>query len=360
MSIFDTLKETEHEQVIFCYDKETGLKAIIGIHNTNLGPALGGCRVLPYATEEEAITDVLRLSRGMSYKSAIAGINLGGGKSVIIADPKKHKTEGLFRSFGKFVDTLEGRYITAEDVNTSVEDMDFVRMETRYVTGIDKALGGSGDPSPITAWGVFWGMKAAWERKTGRKEFKDVTVAVQGVGHVGYHLCRFLNEEGARLIVCDMNQEAVNRVVTEFNATAVGVNEIYDVTCDIYAPCALGATLNETTIPKLKCCVVAGAANNQLKMESDADELLKRGILYAPDYLVNAGGVISVYNEFTGITSNEYSMNMAQRRIYSTSMKVYDKAEKEGISTHLAANRIAEERMNMAANIKTIFSPSHK
>jgi len=357
MSIFETLAKTDHEEVIFFNDKATGLKAIIGIHNTKLGPALGGCRVLPYKTEEEAITDVLRLSRGMSYKSAIAGINLGGGKSVIIADPKTQKTEALFRAFGKFVDTLNGRYYTAEDVNTSVEDMDFVRMETKYVTGIDQALGGSGDPSPITAWGVFWGLKAAWERKTGRTDLKGVKVAVQGIGHVGYYLCKFLNEEGAKLIVCDMNQAAVEKVKTEFGAEIVHVNDIYDVECDIYSPCALGASLNETTIPKLKCKVVAGAANNQLKDEvADGNALQEKGILYAPDYLINAGGVISVYNELNGITVTEYSMNMAQRRIYKTSMRVFDKSEAEKITPHMAANKIAEERMAMAANIQTIYT----
>lgn len=357
MSIFKTLEKTDHEEVIFCHDKATGLKAIIGIHNTKLGPALGGCRILPYATEEEAITDVLRLSRGMSYKSAIAGINLGGGKSVIIADPKTQKTEALFRAFGKFVETLKGRYYTAEDVNTSVEDMDFVRMETKYVTGIDKALGGSGDPSPITAWGVFWGLKAAWERKTGRKELEGVRVSVQGIGHVGYYLCKFLHEEGAKLIVCDMNTAATERVKEEFGAHVVHVNDIYDVECDIYSPCALGATLNELTIPKLKCKVVAGAANNQLKEEvSDGSALQERGILYAPDYLINSGGVISVYNELNGITATEYSMNMAQRRIYGTTHRVFDKSEKENITPHMAANKIAEERMTMAANIQTIYT----
>lgn len=266
--VFESMDKKEHEQVVFCNDPDTGLKSIIAIHNTDIGPALGGCRMWNYESEEAALKDVLRLSRGMSYKAAIANLNLGGGKSIIIGDAKKDKSEILFRSFGRFVEGLGGRYITAEDVGTSVRDMEWVRMETQYVTGISRALGGSGDPSPVTALGTFVGMKATVKKQLGKDNLGGLTVALQGVGHVGYYLCKHIHENGGKLIVTDIYDKNVNRVVNDFNAVAVKPDEIYKQNVDIYAPCALGATLNDETIPQLNCSIIAGAANNQLEIES--------------------------------------------------------------------------------------------
>lgn len=265
MEIFKYLEKYDYEQVVICQDKESGLKAIIAIHDTTLGPALGGTRMWTYESEEAAIEDALRLAKGMTYKNAAAGLNLGGGKTVIIGDPKKDKNEALFRAFGRYIQGLNGRYITAEDVGTTVADMDLIHEETDYVTGISPAFGSSGNPSPVTAYGVYVGMKAAAKAAFGTDSLEGKTIAVQGVGNVAYHLCKHLHEEGAKLIVTDINKEAVQRAVDDFGAEAVGINDIYGVECDIYAPCALGATVNDDTIPQLKAKVIAGSANNQLK-----------------------------------------------------------------------------------------------
>jgi len=357
LSVFESMDNRGHEEVVFCHDKETGLKAIIAVHNTTIGPALGGCRMWNYETEAEALKDVLRLSRGMSYKAAIAGLNLGGGKAVIIGDSKKEKNEILFRSFGRFVQGLAGRYITAEDVGTSVKDMEWVRMETRYVTGISRALGGSGDPSPVTALGTCSGIKATVKRQLGKDSLFGLRIGVQGLGHVGYHLCRYLHREGAKLYVTDIHEDTIKRVVDEFDANMIDLDDIYEADIDIYAPCALGATLNDDTIPQLKCSIVAGAANNQLKKETIHAKMLKeRGILYAPDYAINAGGLINVANEIEGY-NRERAFRQAEEGIYDTLMTIYKRAENDGVTTHNAALKVAEKRMTDVAKLKNVYLP---
>ena len=286
-----------HEQVVFCQDASTGLRAIIAIHDTTLGPALGGTRMWDYANEEDAIKDVLRLSRGMTFKAAISGLSLGGGKAVIIGDARNDKTEELMRKFGQFVDDLGGKYITAEDVGMSTKDMQYVRMETKHVTGIPESMGGSGDPSPVTAFGVYMGMKAAAKYKWGSDKLVGKTIVVQGIGHVGENLVRYLTKEDADVIINDINKERLNELSEKFGATVVMGDDIFDLDMDIYAPCALGATVNPDTISRLKCDIIAGAANNQLANEErDAQLCADRGICYAPDFLINAGGLINVYS----------------------------------------------------------------
>jgi leucine dehydrogenase len=353
MEVFENMISLDHENLVFCNNSEVGLRAIIGIHNTTLGPALGGTRMWPFASEEEAITDVLRLSRGMTYKAAAAGLNLGGGKAVIIADPKKDKSEELFRAFGRFVESLGGRYITAEDVGTSVEDMEYVYMETKHVTGITTALGGSGDPSPVTAFGVYHGMKAAVLEKLGKDSLKGLKIAVQGVGHVGYYLVEYIVKEGASVIVTDIDKEKVDKVVSEFSVKAVDTESIYDEEVEIFSPCALGAIINDDTIPRLKCQIIAGGANNQLKAEHHGLELEKREILYAPDYVINAGGLINVSIELEG-----YNRDRALRRagqIYDRLLEVFAIAKEENIPTSEAADRMAEKRIRRIASLKRSY-----
>tara|TARA_Y100001970_G_C14096919_1_gene783231 strand:- start:47 stop:1156 length:1110 start_codon:yes stop_codon:yes gene_type:complete len=357
LSVFESMDTRGHEEVIFCNDKDTGLKGIIAIHNTTIGPALGGCRMWNYGTEEEALKDVLRLSRGMSYKAAIAGLNLGGGKAVILGDSKKDKNEILFRSFGRFVQGLAGRYITAEDVGTSVKDMEWVRMETRYVTGISRALGGSGDPAPVTALGTCSGIKATVKKHLGKDSLSELKIGVQGVGHVGYYLCKYLKREGAELFITDIDNNAIKKVVNEFGANVIAVDDIYDADIDIYAPCALGATINDDTIPRLKCSIVAGAANNQLQKENRHAQMLKeRGILYAPDYAINAGGLINVANEIEGY-NRERAFRQAEEGIYDTLFEIYNKSEQEGVTTNNAASKVAEKRMRDVAKLKNVYLP---
>lgn len=352
--VFDNMSKRGHEEVVFCHDQDTGLKAIIAIHNTTIGPALGGCRMWDYESEAEALTDVLRLARGMSYKAAIAGLNLGGGKAVIIGNSKTDKTETLFRSFGRFVEGLSGRYITAEDVGTSVKDMEWVRMETKYVTGISRALGGSGDPSIVTALGAFSGLKATVKYQLGKDSLVGLKVGVQGVGHVGYYLCKYLAENGAQLFITDIDTEALKRVVDDFGADVIGLDDIYSADLDIYAPCALGATLNDDTIPQLKCSIVAGAANNQLKDDTKHAQLLKdRGILYAPDYAINSGGLINVANEIEGY-NRERAFRQAEG-IYDMLMKIYTQADLDGVTTHEAASKVAEQRMRDVGKLKNVY-----
>jgi leucine dehydrogenase len=347
MELFSLIGEHDHEQVVFCHEPSCGYKGIIAIHNTVLGPALGGTRYWNYGSDQEAFVDALRLSRGMTYKAAVAGLNLGGGKSVILGDPRSTNREEIFRAHGRFVETLKGRYITAEDVGTSVDDMEFVAMETEHVTG---RAATSGDPSPVTAYGVYRGIKAAAMARFGSDSLAGKTVTVQGVGHVGYYLCQNLASEGARLVVTDIDQERVQRVVHDFGATAVGLDEIYGVECDIYAPSALGATINDQTIPLLKAGIVAGAANNVLAEARHGDELHRRGILYAPDYVINAGGLINVYGELNGWTS-ERAMRKAGD-IYATLLRIFELSENEGVPTYLAADRIAEQRIAAVGKIQ--------
>ncbi|MFC3900785.1 Glu/Leu/Phe/Val family dehydrogenase [Aliicoccus persicus] len=358
--IFEKMEHHDYEQLVFCQDKATGLKAIICIHDTTLGPALGGTRFWNYETEEEAITDVLRLARGMTYKNAAAGLNIGGGKAVIIGDPKEIKSEELFRAFGRFVHSLNGRYITAEDVNTTVQDMDNIYLETPYVTGISESYGSSGNPSPKTALGVYMAMKRTAQEVFGTDSLKNRTIAVQGVGTVAYAVCEYLHKEGAKLIVTDINEEAVQRAVDNFGAEAVGVDDIYDVEADIYSPCALGATLNDDTIPRLKVKAVCGAANNQLASTQKHSEMLEeRGILYAPDFVVNSGGVINVSDELEGY-DEERAVHKV-KGIYKQMGKIFDIAKRDNISTAFAANKLAEERLEAMKNVKSKFlqNPMH-
>ncbi|WP_096270540.1 branched-chain amino acid dehydrogenase [Paucisalibacillus globulus] len=344
MDIFRSMEAYDYEQLVFCQDKNSGLKAIIAIHDTTLGPALGGTRMWTYASEEEAIIDALRLARGMTYKNAAAGLNLGGGKTVIIGDPRKDKNPEMFRAFGRYIQGLNGRYITAEDVGTTEEDMDIIHQETDFVTGISaETSGSSGNPSPVTAYGVYRGIKAAALEAFGDDSLEGKTVAVQGVGNVAYSLCEYLHKEGAKLIVTDINKAAANRAVEAFGAKAVDPDDIYDVDCDIYAPCALGATINDDTIPRLKVKVVAGSANNQLKTTEHGDILYEKGIVYAPDYVINAGGVINVADELNG-----YNQARAMKKvetIYDNLRKVFDISKRDNIPTYLAADRMAEERI---------------
>jgi len=338
-----------HEQVVFCQDGETGLKAIIAIHDTTLGPALGGTRMWNYATEEEAIQDVLRLSRGMSFKAAISGLELGGGKAVIIGDAETEKTEALMRKFGQYVDSLGGKYITAEDVGMNTKDMEYVRMETKHVTGIPESMGGSGDPSPVTAFGVYMGMKASAKYKWGSDNLDGKTVVVQGVGYVGENLVKHLTDEGANVIINDINETRLAELSEQFGATIVMGDAIFDLDMDIYAPCALGATVNPDTISRLKCDIIAGAANNQLADEvRDGQLCTDKGILYAPDFLINAGGLINVYSEINGY-DREHSINQT-REIYNTTLEIFKKAELENLTTHAAALEIAEQRINDRKN----------
>ena len=348
--IFETLAQTGHEQVVFCHNKDVGLKAIIAIHNTVLGPALGGTRMWAYKTEQEALNDVLRLSRGMTYKAAVSGINLGGGKAVIIGDPSTDKSEALFRAFGRFINSLNGRYITAEDVGIDVNDMEYVLKETEFVTGVHQVHGGSGDPSPFTAFGTLQGLMAALNVKFGNEDVGKYSYAVQGVGHVGFEFVKLLREQGAKVWVTDINQEQVRRCVDEYGCEAVGLDEIYDVPADVYSPCALGGTVNEKTLPRLKCKVICGAANNQLATDAIGDEVEKRGMLYAPDYAVNAGGLMNVSLEIDGY-NRERAMRM-MRTIYYNLGKIFQIAKRDGIPTYKAADRMAEERINQIGKIK--------
>jgi leucine dehydrogenase len=342
----------DHEEVLFCNDNATGLKAIIAIHNTVLGPSLGGCRIWKYNNEQEALTDVLRLSRGMTYKASVAGLNLGGGKSVIIGDAKTIKNEALMRRFGRFVDDLAGKYITAEDVGSNSKDMEYIHMETNHVTGIPESMGGSGDPSPVTAYGTLLGMKAAAKEKWGNDSLKGKKVGVQGIGNVGIHLVEHLAKEGAQLFICDINEERLKEAAKQYKATVVGLNEIYDQDMDIYAPCALGATVNSETIDRLKCSIIAGSANNQLADEKVHGEMLmKKGVIYAPDFVINAGGLINVYSELGGHYNKQRALSIAEG-IYGITLNIFATAKKESIPTYLAANRVAERRIEQIGKVK--------
>ena len=346
MQLFDTIAEMGHEQVVVCHDKASGYRGIIAIHDTTLGPALGGCRFWNYASDEEALVDALRLSRGMTYKNAVAGLNLGGGKSVIIGDNRTASREMIFRAHGRFVESLGGRYVTAEDVGTSPSDMDYVHMETDYVAGL---AGLSGDPSPVTAHGVFRAIQATAFQKWGSDDLSGKRIAIQGCGHVGAYLAKELSDAGATLIVTDIDAERVRAVVDATGATAVAKEDIYGVQADIFAPCALGGVINDATIPQLKVQIVAGAANNQLLETRHGDKLEELGILYAPDYVANAGGVINVYSELAGWNA-ERSLRKADE-IYQTILGVFEIAAQEGIPSYLAADRLAERRLKAVSTM---------
>lgn len=356
MGAMELVTAMGHEQLMICHHRDTNLKAIIAIHDTTLGPALGGCRFWNYRDEHEALMDVLRLSRGMTFKAAVAGLRLGGGKAVLIGDPVHLKSERFFRAFGRFVNSLNGRYITAEDVNVRVEDMNHVAKETRYVVGISNRPGGSGDPSPVTALGVFYGIKASVAYKEKNTSLHGLTVAVQGCGSVGRNLCKLLYNDGARLVVSDINRASADLIAKEYRARVVDVNDIHKVDADVYSPCALGGILNEKTIPELQASIVAGGANNQLlHEESDAMRLKDRGILYAPDYVINAGGLINVSHELSGYNA-ELAKNDA-KKIYDTMLRVYELAEKANIPTSEASDELAMKRIN---EVKTIHASSGK
>jgi len=331
-----------HEEVIFYTDAKSGLRAIIAIHDTTLGPALGGCRMWPYGNEQEAITDVLRLSRAMSFKNALAQLSTGGGKSVIIGDPESDKSETLFHAFGRFVENLGGRYIVAEDVGTNVDDMSHIRSQTPHVMGFSARQGSSGDPSPVTAYGVFCGLKAAVEFRLGRVDLAGLSVAMQVIGHVGYQLCKYLHEAGAKLMVSDIHGAAVARAEADFGARAVAGEDIYSQDVDVFAPCALGAELNRRTIPQLKAQVVAGAANNQLECAEDGAKLAERNILYAPDYVINAGGVSNLsYERENGYARDQAMAHTA--RIYEIASEIFGRAKREGRPTSDIADDMAQE-----------------
>jgi leucine dehydrogenase len=342
--VFGQMSFDDHEQIVFCNDKDTGLKAIIGIHNSVMGPALGGTRMFNYSNEWEALNDVLRLSRGMTFKSAITGLNIGGGKAVIIGDAKTQKTPELMHKFGEFVHSLSGRYITAEDVGMETADMDIVRDVTPYVTGISEERGGAGNPSPVTAFGVYMGMKAAAKQQFGSDVLTGKKVLVQGIGHVGEALVEYLTKEGALVTISDINEERLYEVGQKYNATVYTGTDVYAEEVDIYAPCAMGATINDATIHKIKAKVIAGAANNQLANEVVHGAILQeRGILYAPDFLINAGGIINVYAELAHYGKAEIMAKT--ENIYNTTLEIFDFAIANKMTTHQAALTIAQQRI---------------
>ncbi len=354
-SLFDQMQELEHEQLAFCHDKETGLKAIIGIHNTVLGPAMGGTRMWNYTDEQAAIRDVLRLSRGMTFKNAIAGLNIGGGKAVIIGDAKKLKSEALMRRFGKFVESLGGIYWTAEDVNMSTRDMEHVNMETKYVTGLPISMGGSGDPSPVTAYGVYLGMKATAKKVYGTDDLSGKKIVVQGVGHVGTYLVERLVKENASVYISDIFDDKIKEVTDQYSVKVLGKDDVYGFDGDIYAPCALGATLNDQTIPDMKYKIVAGGANNQLDDElRNGRQLIEKGIVYAPDFLINSGGITNVYYEQQG-NYNRDSVYAQTEQIYDVCLEVLDQAEKKNITSQEAAMNVAKKRIEDIGRIKLTF-----
>jgi leucine dehydrogenase len=353
-NVFESTSNSLHEQVVFCNDPDTGLKAIIAIHNTVLGPSLGGTRMWSYATEGEALHDVLRLSRGMTYKAAISGLNLGGGKAVIIGDSKRDKNEALFRKFGRFVNNLNGKYITAEDVGTSTRDMEYVAMETKHVTGLPESMGGGGDPSPVTAYGVYMGMKASAKFAWGNDSLQGKKVMVQGVGHVGENLVKNLTKEGAQVYISDINQEQLDKVSKQYGAAVIAPELVYDLDIDIYAPCALGATLNSENISRLRCQIVAGAANNQLADElMHSKMLVEKGIVYAPDFVINAGGLINVYSELIGY--NRQRALSQTENIYSVTLDILRKSQSDGTFTQAAAMAMAEHRINQIRKVKSTY-----
>lgn len=343
MSKIETIFAGEHQEVVFCNDKATGLKCIVAIHSTQLGPALGGCRMWNYETVDQALEDVLRLSKGMTYKAAVAGLNLGGGKAVIIANPKTDKSEALFRSYGTFVEALNGRYITAEDVGTDVNDMEYIFMETSNVVGVAETHGGSGDPSPWTAKGVLEGIRACVEYKMQKTSLTGLKVAVQGAGHVGQELVELFLMNGMKVYLCDIDPGRCETYASRENVTIVSTNDIYDTDADIFCPSALGAVLNEKTIPRLKCKIVAGSANNQLANPECGDELFKRKIVYAPDYAINAGGLMNVSIEFEGY--DERRANRMTRNIYYVMKTIFQHSQKENLAEYKCADRVAEKRI---------------
>jgi leucine dehydrogenase len=346
MDLFGHMATYDYGEVHVCRDQASGLRAIVAVHDTRLGPSLGGCRFLHYERDEDALVDALRLARGMTYKAAITGIEHGGGKSVLLRPRGHFDRVALFRAFGRFIENLGGHYITAEDSGTSLEDMEIIRSVTKHVTGVSPDNGGSGDPSPFTALGVRRGIEACVKHHMGRDDLQGLHVAVQGIGHVGYHLCRELHEKGVRLTVADVDPLKAERANREFNASVVPIEKIFDVECDVLAPCALGSALNDGTIPRLRCKIVAGAANNQLAEPRHGDSLYQRGILYAPDYAINAGGLVNVAQEVKG-----YDANVARDKtlkIYDTILEICERSKTLQLPTYRVADTIVEERLARA------------
>lgn len=353
-SVLDQLSAAGHKKVVFCNDPDTGLKAIIAVHDTTLGPALGGTRMWSYVSEAEALEDVLRLSRGMTYKAAITGLNIGGGKAVIIGDSRKGKSEAMMRSYGRFIRNMNGEFITAEDLGTTTKDMEYIRMETEHVTGVPESLGGAGDPAPHTAKGVFLGIKACVKEVFGTDMLAGRSVVVQGIGNVGEHLVELLRAENVEVYISDINEERLQHVARTYKAKPIAADKIFGIDADIYAPCALGATVNDKTIPKMKFAIIAGSANNQLADELVHGQLLlEKGILFAPDYLINAGGLISCYSELTGY-GKKRTIQLTEN-IYNATRDVIRMSKKDNISTILAANHIAEQRIIDIKKIKSSF-----
>ena len=357
--IFDRMELGEYEQVVFCNDKTSGLKAIIAIHDTTLGPALGGCRIWNYDSEEQALVDALRLAKGMTYKNAAAGLNLGGGKTVIIANPETDKTEALMRAYGRFVEGLAGRYITAEDVGSTPEDMDYVFLETDYVTGISESYGSSGNPSPFTAYGVFRAMERTAKQAFGSDSLEGKKVVVQGAGSVGESLISHLVKAGAKVTVSDINSDHLREISEKYGVKSVKPDEIFNVEADIFAPCAMGGIINDETIEKIKAKAICGSANNQLLDTEKHGKILKeRGIIYAPDFIVNAGGVINIAEELTGYSQEQAKKSVG--RIYEQLGAVFELAEKEDIPTAEAAKRFAEERIETIKSVRKTYLSSEK
>jgi leucine dehydrogenase len=357
ISLFKQLADLEHEQIVFCHDQQTGLKAIIAIHNTVLGPSMGGTRMWNYASEREAITDVLRLSRGMTYKAAISGLNIGGGKAIIIGDASTMKTEALLRRFGRFIDSLGGKYVTAEDVNMNTDDMHYIAMETRHVTGLHESRGGGGDPSPFTAYGTYLGIKASVKNVYGSDSLEGKRIAVQGVGQVGGHLVEYLKKENAQIFISDISAERLKKVASSSGATVVTMDQVFGLDVDILSPCALGGIINDDTIPQLKCKVICGAANNQLLDEQKHGRvLMEKSITYAPDFLVNAGGIINVSAEYLGEYSRESVFHQTEK-IYQTCLDILNKSQKEKIPSQQAAIDMAKQRIEQIGKLKTNYKP---
>jgi leucine dehydrogenase len=346
MDVFGQLDTYDYGEVHLKLDKATGLRAIVAIHDTRMGPALGGCRFIHYDSDEAALLDALRLARGMTYKAALAGLPHGGGKSVIVRPQQHFDRVAMFRAFGRFIDDLRGHYITAEDSGTGLEDMEVIRSVTKWVTGVDPSHGGSGDPSPFTALGVRRGIEASVEHKLGKSALAGVRVAVQGVGHVGYHLCKELHAAGAKLTVADVDALKAERAHREFGAKVVPLDAIFDVDCDVFAPCALGSALNDSTIPRLKAHIVAGAANNQLAVPRNGDDLHARGILYAPDYAINAGGLVNVAQEVVGY--DEAKARAGTMKIHDTLAEIFDRSDRLKAPTYKVADMLVEERLAKA------------
>ncbi|MGQ9604167.1 MAG: Leu/Phe/Val dehydrogenase [bacterium] len=355
MQIFERLRIDSHEQLIFFREQFSGLRAIIAIHDATLGPAIGGVRMLKYVSEDQAVEDVLRLSHAMTLKAAGAGVNFGGGQAVIIGDPRKDRSEALFRGLGRFIEGLGGRFIAAEDVGTTYEDMDYIRMETRYVVGIPSSRGGSGDPSPMCAYGVIRGIEACQEFRTGSESLKGVKVAVQGVGKVGSVVVKMLIDRGARVFIADVDTQAVERTRSQYDIEVVSPDEIYSLDCDIFCPCALGGVINDRTIELLRCKIVAGAANNQLDRSRHGDLLDQKGIIYAPDYIINAGGLINVVDELSG-----YDQARAMRKtsaIRDVLLNILERSRSQKVPTWRAAEQLVMERIEKVARVRRSYLP---